>query len=301
MKVTAVCLSSTIQKTITFENLKLKKVNRSQRYVVHASGKAVNSARVLDQLESGFCEAICPVGKENAQRFLALAAREIFPIKSVFVPGFTRECWTLLNKKNSSVTELVVSEPPLFTDMSNSIKELTAMIDKSLEKTEALLIAGSRPAIWPENLNAEICKLAADKGRLVMADFWGKDLEKTLEVCTPHIIKINEDEFYGTFKLPPAGKDESELARAVCGESKRLKNIIVVTRGTKSTVAGENGNLYMQKTIKTKAVNTIGCGDAFSAGFLYTYIKTKDIKKSLETGAECGAKNAALEMPGSIK
>ena len=50
-KILCVCLSSTLQRTISFSQLKLTKVNRSEHYRQDASGKAVNSARVLTQLE----------------------------------------------------------------------------------------------------------------------------------------------------------------------------------------------------------------------------------------------------------
>ena len=51
MKILCICLSSTLQRTISFKELKLTEVNRSQHYRLDASGKAVNSARVLNQLE----------------------------------------------------------------------------------------------------------------------------------------------------------------------------------------------------------------------------------------------------------
>ena len=51
-KFLAICLSSTIQKTISFERVELKHVNRSTHYRLDASGKAINSARILEQLKS---------------------------------------------------------------------------------------------------------------------------------------------------------------------------------------------------------------------------------------------------------
>ena len=62
-----ICLSATIQRTITFENIKLACVNRSEHYRIDASGKAVNSARVLNMLEKGCALTICPLGKENKE------------------------------------------------------------------------------------------------------------------------------------------------------------------------------------------------------------------------------------------
>ena len=50
----AICLSSTIQRTVVFENLALENVNRSKKYRMDASGQAVNSARILNELENVF-------------------------------------------------------------------------------------------------------------------------------------------------------------------------------------------------------------------------------------------------------
>ena len=51
-KILCICMSSTIQRTVSFDAITLEKVNRSKHYRQDASGKAVNSARVLEQLES---------------------------------------------------------------------------------------------------------------------------------------------------------------------------------------------------------------------------------------------------------
>ena len=65
-KFLAICLSSTIQKTISFERVELKHVNRSTHYRLDASGKAINSARILEQLKSQSendytVHSICPL------------------------------------------------------------------------------------------------------------------------------------------------------------------------------------------------------------------------------------------------
>ena len=65
MKILCICLSSTIQRTIHFETLMLSKVNRSRNYRQDASGKAVNSARVLNQLEKNCTITLCPLGEKN--------------------------------------------------------------------------------------------------------------------------------------------------------------------------------------------------------------------------------------------
>jgi len=76
MKITALCMSSTIQRTAVFERLCVDEVTRSVRYRLDASGKAVNAARVLNQLEKGCVTLICPAGKENKAEFSAMAKKD---------------------------------------------------------------------------------------------------------------------------------------------------------------------------------------------------------------------------------
>ncbi|MDE6068795.1 MAG: hypothetical protein K2F89_07595, partial [Treponemataceae bacterium] len=113
MKITSVCLSPTIQRTVSFKTFILNKVNRSERYGVWASGKAVNAARVLNQLEQGCVRVVCPLGEENYRRFAEFAERDSLPLSSVMIPGNTRECWTVLDSTAHTTTELVVGEPAL--------------------------------------------------------------------------------------------------------------------------------------------------------------------------------------------
>ena len=60
-----ICFSSTLQKTVTFPGVKLEAVNRSEHYRIDASGKAVNAARVLAQLEKNCVSTFCPLGEND--------------------------------------------------------------------------------------------------------------------------------------------------------------------------------------------------------------------------------------------
>ena len=202
-KILCVCLSSTLQRTIDFENLSLANVNRAKGYVLDASGKAVNSARVLNQLASGCVKVVCPVGKTDAKQFTVLAKKDGLTIKTVKIPGRIRECWTLLDRVNRTTTELVVGEPGVSGfDYSKTEKNLLKIINKECKNCDAVLLAGSRPGYFSKDLCAQIARNIALEGKVFMADYWGADLIKTLEVCTPEIIKINETEFIQTFENP---------------------------------------------------------------------------------------------------
>lgn len=315
MKILCICLSSTIQRTIHFENLMLSKVNRSRNYRQDASGKAVNSARVLNQLENDCTITLCPLGEKNLELFTTLAQKDGLALKTIPIPGFTRECWTLLDDSANTTTELVVSEPVLsFNDSSFSHQEIgnfqdvnkkfLDMIRQNICNVDAVLLAGSRPDFWDKNLYSDISQIAKQNDKFFLADFIGDDLKNVLEKAVPSVIKINDEEFLQTFSkstsLSQNQITDLEFKELICQKSAELNNMIIVTRGIKSTYAAKKGEFLECPTEKVYAVNTTACGDSFNAGFLYEYLKTKDFEASVKKGTWCAARNAERDCPGTV-
>lgn len=298
-KIVCVCFSTTIQKTIQFENLRLEDVNRSKNYIKDASGKAINAARVLNQLESGCATVVCPVGKENFKEFMELAKKDSLGISAVETPGRTRVCWTLVDVDNHTTTELVVSEPALSEDYSCAEEELLFALRKEIEKADAVLLAGSRPGCWSADIYAVVAKMAKSAGKIFLADFCGKDLTETIEIATPDIIKINEQEFLKTFELSNF-PSENHLKDLISQKSKAMNNTLIVTRGTKPTFAAVAGEFREFPVEKVIPVNTTACGDSFDAGYLYEFLETRDFESSLAKGTWCAARNAENLRPGAI-
>lgn len=301
-KILCICLSSTIQRTISFDSLTLTKVNRSKKYRQDASGKAVNSARVLTQLEEGCATVVCPLGEKNLKTFTDDAARDNLNLLYTTIPGATRECWTLLDRTAGTTTELVVGEPVLESDEDKKAVaaaeiKMLKVINDILPEVDAVLLAGSRPAIWSSDLYATISGMTQDAGKIFLADYIGQDLVKTLTTAVPQIIKINEEEFRATFPELAA----LPLKDAILKKSEELQNIVVVTRGTESTLAAVRSKYYECPTEKVAALNTTACGDSFNAGFLYEYVRSGDIEAALKKGTWCAARNAELEAPGAIR
>lgn len=293
-KILCVCLSATYQRTVSFNTLQINEVNRAHHYGLYASGKAVNAARVLAQLEKDCVRTVCPLGQQNNAEFIELAGKDGIGLSYVEVPGKIRDCWTLLDKEKGTATELIVGEPIPDTVLENADIKLLKLITQNLDECDALLLAGSRQGTWPEDIYAAICGIALDNKKTVLADFVGKDLELVLKSAVPSIVKINDKEFAATF-----GMEADEKSLKV--KSLEYNNIFVVTRGEASTLAAHCGTFYECPVQKVPVVNPIACGDSFNAGFLYEYLASKDIKKALEKGTWCAAKNVGLETPGAVR
>ena len=302
MQILCVCLSATIQRTVLFDSFSVGTVNRTQNWREDASGKALNVARVLNQLELGSSLALCPVGNANAERFMDIANHDgDLYVQPVFVNGTTRECWTLLDGKHATTTEIVADEAHDMHHLAGAEAEMELLesVREYMQLFDAMVFAGSRPAQWSANLCARICKVAADSRKLVFADFRGEELLQTLKICTPQIIKINEEEFCQTFGGLLLSAEE--LAHAITAKSAELHNIIVVTRGEKETFAAQNGVPFRCAAETISPVNTTACGDAFSAGLLHEYLQSSDVEKALRAGTHCAALNAQNIVPGSIQ
>ena len=268
MKILCVCLSATIQRTVCFDSFSVENVNRSQIWREDASGKALNAARVLNQLEPGSSVALCPVGNANAERFMVLASKDSdLYVTPIYIEGNTRECWTLLDTTKGTTTEVITDEAhnPAHIAGAEAELKLLEFVRKYMVSFDALLFAGSRPHNWSANICSRICEVAHKAGKLILADFRGNDLLVTLKNCTPQIIKINEEEFRVTF----SEMADQPLQQAITEKSLELQNIIVITRGTDSTFAAARGQFTECPTEKVAALNTTACGDSFNAGFLY--------------------------------
>ena len=67
--------------------------------------------------------------------------------------------------------------------------------------------------------------------------------------------------------------------------------VLIVTDGEKGSYGYFNNQVNYQPAITVPVIlDTTGCGDAYSAGFIAEYMRSKDIKKSMENGADYASK-----------
>ena len=73
--------------------------------------------------------------------------------------------------------------------------------------------------------------------------------------------------------------------------SKKLKKLVVITRGDKGALAIKDDKVIECEARKNlKIVDLTGAGDLFAGGFLHCFINGKSIKESLEKGTEMSSK-----------
>ncbi|WP_414475200.1 carbohydrate kinase family protein [Microvirga sp. M2] len=89
-----------------------------------------------------------------------------------------------------------------------------------------------------------------------------------------------------------------EEGRALTGESsaeaimhslRERFPLVVLKRGEYGAMASSQAGSVSAEAIPVDVVDTTGAGDAFNAGFLHSWLETRDIEKSLAAGIESGA------------
>jgi 1-phosphofructokinase family hexose kinase len=298
-----VCLNPTIQKTIILNNLKENEVNRSSEYRTDAAGKGVNTTRILHQLGANV-KHLTQSG-DQGEYLLELIARDSLPLSTADNSSYIRTCTTLINKCNGTVTEIVEESPSVDSETGKHIMDIYKNL---LGETKYIILAGSKAAGFEDNIFPEMVRLAKNLNKTVLLDYRGEDLRKSV-IYKPDIIKINFPEFVSTF-FPnfSVGEHEEniELKTLVIEKIKKLLEKYgirtILTRGTMPVLYIDNKAVIKEEEIfPVKTVNTIGCGDAFTAGIVFELHQAKSLEKAVKFGIECGSKNAALLRPGVIR
>ena len=127
----------------------------------------------------------------------------------------------------------------------------------------------------------------ANKVALSLSDQFCVDRHK------PHFLKLVQEKIDITFanEQEITSLIEAKNFDQVINFSKKLKKLIVITRGEKGAIA-INGEEVVESGIKKdlKIVDLTGAGDLFAAGFLHGYVNKLSTKESLEKGTKMSSK-----------
>ena len=199
----------------------------------------------------------------------------------------------MLHGDTGQTTEII--EPSGAVD-EGTAERIQKVFEREIGDADWLIISGTRTPGYPDALYVDFVETAAD--------FHGEELRRGMERGL-NAVKINLVEFTRTF-LPGVKASEGEdsgVVEKVKGKMRELSSggcDIVVTRGTREVLFARGGEAAVCAPPRVKAVNTIGSGDAFTAGFVFSPVNGSGISEAADVGTRCGAMNAALLRPGSI-
>lgn len=299
----AVCLNPTLQITIRFTEVLEGEVNRAYAHRLDASGKGMNLARVVRQL-GGDVRLLSHLGDQRKEEFLQMAKEDGVPILWTDSKSPIRTCITVLADKGNSTTELVLESERVGAHTEATIREL---FSKELASHPVVVFSGTRTPGYSDNLYPKMVQQAKEAGCYVILDYRGRDLVESIP-HSPDVIKPNLTEFWHTFfpnETPLAEGDDNNHLKELVKEKiiqlyEKFSISTIITRGLHPLWAYHDGAFIEREVKNVRAINTIGCGDAFTAGFAFAVAKEESFEIALETGLDAASRNAQVFRPGSL-
>jgi len=294
-----ICVSANpaIDRRLQLERIAVGEVNRAVSATPFPGGKAAHVAMVA----RAFGEEVTWIG------FLGGAAGEEcesglsalgIPVTVVRTQASTRANLEII-AGDGSVTEIL--EPGGSVTEGEVERLLTACADAIAESPEGTQVAlsGSLPPGAPNDLYAQIIRLAHDYGCRALLDTSGEALRQGLR-AVPDLVKPNRAEasWFASRSVP-----NEEIAASVGRQLIAAgANSAAISMGADGIVwERSNGNGPMIcKPPSVMVRSSVGCGDAALAGFAVANARGQADSDALRLAVACGTANCLADSPGLV-
>ncbi|OQY35335.1 MAG: hypothetical protein B6241_02260 [Spirochaetaceae bacterium 4572_59] len=286
------------QTTLAFPELQMGEVNRSRKYSSCCSGKGLNVTRVLHQADIAV-KHLTYIDSMNGAFYKSVREQNL-PVQYIPTNSVIRGCYTLLDHKGGSATEIVEQGR---TVPAEAEEEMMEAFGELLTDASLVIISGSHADGFSRNIYPEMSRRTKNAGKTLILDIRGLELQDCLKY-RPDLIKPNREEFCQTF-LP--GKNyhevpESRLEETMLSLYKQWGISTILTNGKGSTLICYKGEIFRSQPEKLKNwVNPIGCGDAYTAGLAAEFFRGNGILPAIKRAEEFARRNAMSFVPGDIK
>lgn len=148
-------------------------------------------------------------------------------------------------------------------------------------------------ALWPPQAWMKAIRKLRKPGLTVSADL-GWNLRLFESPRLPSLLE--EFEFTFPNELEATTMTGEKTVEAAARKLARWVRVPVVKLGADGSLAVRDGKVVRMKSIRVRAVDATGSGDAFNGGFLHGYLARWPLEECLRAGNICGA--LATTRPG---
>jgi 1-phosphofructokinase family hexose kinase len=294
-KIIAITLNSAVDKIIRIEKIKSRHVIESDEHFAFPSGKAMNSAKTLESLETKVT-GICFVGENDYNFFSQLNSSHI-KLKLFKVFGNTRNNITLIDRNHSLIAHLKTSG---YTLSEIDLEYLYAALNKIVKSNDIIILSGSLPRGVPVNSYRTLIEYFNKKGSKVVFDSSKLFLKEGIK-AKPYLAKPNIKELAditnGTFSR------EKDIVNAAKAINRMGIEFVFVSRGAKGVIVTQNNRSgYWIGGLKSRLDNIqgneIGCGDAMVGGISFGLYHNYDTENLINIAVATGTANLLKMGPG---
>jgi sugar/nucleoside kinase (ribokinase family) len=140
--------------------------------------------------------------------------------------------------------------------------------------------------MWPPNVWMLAIHKLRQRGLTVSADLgWNPNVLESPRLPT----LLSEFEFVFPNEMEALAMAGEKTVEAAARKLARWVHVPVIKLGTDGSLAVRDGNMVRAKSIRVRAVDATGAGDAFNGGFLHGHLAGWPLEDCLRAGNICGA------------
>jgi len=292
--VTVLCANAGVDKTWEIANFAVGGFYQPGQVLTVAGGKGINVARGLAAL--GVAHRVTGFAGGNNGRFLTSQLLDAGSHPDfVTIAEESRVTANIVDRVQHTQTR-VDEVGPLVTP--GEVDRLTAKWRKLLETSQMAIIAGSAPRGVSRELYAELTEIAREAKVPLILDAHDELLARAV-LARPMMIKPNLSELQQLVRRQLSVPDGVvAVGRELVADGLR---VVVVTLGARGAIGVTDAHgIWWARPPKVAAVNLVGSGDAFLAGFVAASLERRSFGDRLKFAAAAGAANVTTVGAGQI-
>jgi len=287
-----VTLSPAVDKLLLVKDFRVGVHARAEVRSFLPAGKGVNVARGVARM-GGRAAAGGFIGRHAEQMFVESLAVEGVTSRFCVVAGQTRTNTTILDRGGRTTTHL--REPGFEVD-ADDVDRMAALLGEWLSEVtgspRVAFAGGLPPGMSPDQFSSLLRGCAA-AGALVTVDTNGPALRAAVDSGAVDAVKPNLSEVAECLGRS-VGRDEA--VEAAGGLLDRVRTVLLTMGAEGAYVVTAGGALGRRCPLRRSELrNTVGCGDAFLAGWLAGRQAGESPARALSRAVAAGAASAMSE------
>jgi 1-phosphofructokinase len=287
-----VTLNPAVDKVLTSDDFAAGEHCRVEVQSITAAGKGINVARGIARL-GGVAGACALVGRDEHRLFHQSLHRDSIESRFVMLEDRTRVNTTILDPKNRTTTHL--REPGFEVtpeDLAELCHKLADWLPELPEETPVVFAGSLPPGVTTADFGAVI-EAVAGSGARIIVDTNGLALRAAIETGALETVKPNLEELSECLGRELAPRECRPAARRLLG---RVGTVLITMGADGAWMLREDEEYGWKCSLETRELqNTVGCGDAFLAGWLYAREQGANLHDSLRWAVAAGAAGARSE------
>jgi tagatose 6-phosphate kinase len=287
------CPNLCLDRIAVVRDFTVGRIHRAEMGSELASGKGLNVARVARVLGAPVT-VIGVIGTdENGRAILRGARTHGIVMRVVRVRGPSRVCTLIIDPGR---TETVVNESGPARGAGVEPKLLSAL-RAGLRRARVVVLAGSLPAVLPEDFYARAIRLARAAGVRTVLDAAGAPLRRGL-AARPDFVKVNRAELVDAV----SGGVDSEDAVFTAAKTLQAQTggqVLVTLGEAGAALITSDGRWHLRPPTVTR-ISAIGAGDSLTAGLVVGLLRGQSVLDAARAGVAAAASDVTTLLPGTI-